>query len=92
MQDPDADDILDLLVENGQLDRSRLKPDTTLDELGITSLTLIEAVFEIETRFDVEIPVDGILMTPEVTLGELIERVLATIKAKPQIGPPKSAS
>jgi acyl carrier protein len=82
MQDPRADTILDLIAENASIDRTRLQPDTTLDELGITSLTLIEAVFEIETRYDVEISVDGILLSPEVTVGQLLERVLATIDAK----------
>lgn len=82
MQDPRAETILDLIAENASLERSRLQPDTTLDELGITSLTLIEAVFEIETRYDVEISVDGILMSPEVTVAQLMERVLATIDAK----------
>jgi acyl carrier protein len=82
MQDPRADTILDLIAENASIERSRLQPETTLDELGITSLTLIEAVFEIETRYDVEISVDGILMSPEVTVEQLMERVLATIDAK----------
>ncbi len=82
MQDPRAETILDLIAENASIERSRLQPETTLDELGITSLTLIEAVFEIETRYDVEISVDGILMSPEVTVEQLMERVLATIDAK----------
>lgn len=82
MQDPRAEAILDLIAENASIDRARLQPDTTLDELGITSLTLIEAVFEIETRYDVEISVDGILMSPEVTVEQLMARVLATIDAK----------
>ncbi|MCZ8103566.1 MAG: acyl carrier protein [Burkholderiales bacterium] len=82
MQDPRAETILDLIAENASIERSRLQPETTLDELGITSLTLIEAVFEIETRYDVEISVDGILMSPEVTVAQLMERVLATIDAK----------
>ena len=82
MQDPRADTILDLIAENASIERSRLQPETTLDELGITSLTLIEAVFEIETRYEVEISVDGILMSPEVTVAQLMERVLATIDAK----------
>ena len=33
-----------------RIDRAKLKLDTTLDEFGITSLKLIEAVFEIETQ------------------------------------------
>jgi acyl carrier protein len=92
MTDPRAEAILDLIAENASIDRSRLQPETTLDELGITSLTLIEAVFEIETRYDVEISVDGILMSPEVTVEQLMERVLATIDAKSGAAQIKPAS
>lgn len=82
MHDQRADEILDIIAASTGIDRASLKPETTLDELSITSLTLIEAVFEIESRFDVEISTDGLLMVPDVTVGELLKRVLATIDAK----------
>ena len=62
MQDARVDAILDVIAQSASIDRSRLVPDVTLDELGVTSLTLIETVFELESRFDVEISVDGVLM------------------------------
>jgi acyl carrier protein len=79
MTDPRTGEILDIIAVNSGVDRAKLQLDTTLDELGITSLKLIEAVFEIETKYDIEISTDGILMTADVTLGELIQRVLDTI-------------
>ena len=82
MQDQRAEIILDMIAEGGGIDRDRLQWDATLDELSITSLKLIEVVFEIESKFDVEISTDGLLMVPDVTLRELMERVLATIDAK----------
>lgn len=82
MTDPRTDEILDIIAANSGIDRAKLQLDTTLDELGITSLKLIEAVFDIETKYDVEISTDGILMTPDIALGGLIQRVLDTIDAK----------
>jgi len=82
MQDARVDAILDVIAQSASLDRSRLVPDVTLDELGVTSLTLIETVFEIESRFDVEISVDGVLMKPEVTLRDLLVRIIGAIDAK----------
>jgi acyl carrier protein len=79
MTDPRIGEILDIIAANSGIDRAKLQLDTTLDELGITSLKLIEAVFEIETKYDVEISTDGILMTQDVTLGELTQRALDTI-------------
>jgi acyl carrier protein len=81
MTDPRTSEILDIIAANSGVDRAKLQLDTTLDELGITSLKLIEAVFDIETKYDIEISTDGILMTPDITLGSLIQRVLDTIDA-----------
>jgi acyl carrier protein len=82
MEDPRTAAVLDIIAENSGIDRARLMPDVTLDELGITSLKLIEAVFEIEIHYDIEISTDGILMTPDVTVGELLQRVFDTIDGK----------
>ncbi len=82
MQDPRVDTILDIIAESARLHRSRLTLETPLDELNISSLTLIEAVFEIESRYDVEIPTDDFVRRPETTVGELVTGVLATIDGK----------
>ena len=82
MQDARVDAILDVIAQSASIDRARLVPDVTLDELGVTSLTLIETVFELESRFDVEISVDGVLMKPEVTLRDLLARIIDAIDAK----------
>ena len=85
MQDQRAELILDMIAESSGIARARLLPEVTLDELK-----LIEAVFEIESKFDIEISTDGLLMVPDVTLAALMERVLATIDAKG--GVPTSAA
>jgi acyl carrier protein len=82
MNDPRADTILAIIAERTGIDRAKLRPETELDELGISSLTLIEAVFEIESHYDVEISTDGILMAPDITVAQLMQRVLATLDAK----------
>jgi acyl carrier protein len=82
MQDQRVDTILDIIAESAKLDRSKLKLETPLDELNISSLTLIEAVFEIESRYDVEIPTEEFVKRPETTVGELIRGVLARIDVK----------
>ena len=51
-------------------------------------------MFELESRFDVEISVDGVLMKPEVTLRDLLARIIAAIDAKaggPAAGPATGA-
>lgn len=79
MQDPRVAEILDIIAVSAKLDRASLKLETPLDELNISSLTLIEAVFEIESRYDIEIPTEEFVKRPETTVGELIDGVLARI-------------
>ncbi len=86
MQDPRVDDILDIIAQSARLDRASLRLETPLDELSISSLTLIEAVFEIESKYDVEIPTEQFVKKPDTTLGELIRGALARIdRAKPAV-------
>jgi acyl carrier protein len=78
--DERANEILDIIAKETGVERSLLVPNATLDELGIPSLDLTQAVFEIETHFDVEIPVvadrEGAEFT---TIGGLVAHVLTTL-------------
>lgn len=82
MHDARVDAILDIIAQSAKLDRSKLKLETPLDELNISSLTLIETVFEIESRYDVEIPTEEFVKRPDTTVGELIQGVLSRIDMK----------
>lgn len=46
------------LVEKFHVDAAAVQPSTTLDQLGLDSLALMEFVFAVEDRFDVRIPED----------------------------------
>ncbi|MDQ2804243.1 MAG: phosphopantetheine-binding protein [Pseudomonadota bacterium] len=84
-QDPAAPDprvgrILDILAEETGIDRARLQPDASVEELGITSLDMTQAVFKLETVFDIEIPVIAERAGTEFgTIGELVGHVLAVL-------------
>ena len=79
-EDERANEILDIIAKETGVGRELLIPVATLEELGIPSLDLTQAVFEIETHFDVEIPVvaerDGAEFT---TIGGLVAHVLTTL-------------
>jgi acyl carrier protein len=79
-QDERAERILSIVAKETGLDRSVLLPDATIEELGIASLDLTQAVFEIETVFDVEIPVVAERTGAEFsTIGDLVGHVLAVL-------------
>ncbi len=52
------DEIVRVLRDKFQVDAANLRPDTTLESLGLDSLTLMEFVFEIEDQFSVRVPED----------------------------------
>ena len=53
-------DVLDrirkIVAEQALLEPSDVRADSTLEELGIDSLALVESIFAIEEAFDVSVP------------------------------------
>lgn len=78
--DPRAAEILDIVAKETGVERDRLRPDARIADLQIPSLDMVQAIFEIEARFDVEVPVVADRAGAEFeTVGELIAHVLAAI-------------
>jgi acyl carrier protein len=48
--------VAQIIAEQAMLDPQDVKPDTTLDDLGLDSLALVEVVFGIEEAFDINVP------------------------------------
>jgi acyl carrier protein len=86
MTDPRIEQILDIVAKETAIDRSALRLDATIEALGISSLDMTQAVFEIETVFDIEIPVLAAGPGAEFnTVGDLVRHVL-TVLDKPRDG------
>ena len=45
-----------IIAEQAMLDPEAIRPETTLDDLGLDSLALVEVVFGIEEAFDIAVP------------------------------------
>jgi acyl carrier protein len=57
-----------------------LRPEATLDALEIASLDIVQAIFALEERFDVQIPVVPDRAGSEfTTVGQLLDHVMATL-------------
>jgi acyl carrier protein len=50
------DKIIEIIAEQAVLDTSDVSIDMTIDELGLDSLGLVEAVFAIEENFEINVP------------------------------------
>ncbi len=67
------EDIARILREQFQVDAAKLRPDTTLESLGLDSLTLMEFVFAVEDQYSLRVPEDK--LDPRQT-GITLERLV----------------
>lgn len=56
MSDSVAEKVIGIIAEQAFLAPADVKMDATLEDLGIDSLGLVEAVFAIEEEFDIQVP------------------------------------
>ena len=74
-----TDEVLDVVSKEASVDRSLLKPEATLESLGIASIDVVSIVFELEDRF-------GLIVQPEdfgeaKTLQDVVDVVIAKSEA-----------
>jgi acyl carrier protein len=50
------DRVIRIIAEQAVLDVADVKLESTLEELGIDSLGLVESIFAIEEAFDIQVP------------------------------------
>ena len=50
------DKVIEIIAEQAVLEVSDVTPDSTLEDLGIDSLGLVESIFAIEEAFDISVP------------------------------------
>ncbi|WP_010139592.1 acyl carrier protein [Oceanicola sp. S124] len=50
------DKVIEIIAEQAVLEPSDVKMDSTLEDLGIDSLGLVESIFAIEEAFDIQVP------------------------------------
>ena len=50
------DRIIQIIAEQAVLEPSDVTPNSTLEDLGIDSLGLVESIFAIEEEFDISVP------------------------------------
>lgn len=81
--DPRVADILRIVAKETTVDVAKLRPDATIEQLGIPSLDMAQTLFALEEHFDVEIPVISEHAGAEFgTVADLVAQVLAAVEKK----------
>jgi acyl carrier protein len=71
--------LVDLFVSDGMVDRSAIKPDATLESLGIQSVDIMMVLMSIEEKFGVYVPIDEKLSEAknlEGFISHVVDRIL----------------
>jgi acyl carrier protein len=71
--------LVDLFVSDGMVDRNAIKPDATLESLGIQSVDIMMVLMSIEEKFGVYVPIDEKLSEAknlEGFINHVIDRIL----------------
>ncbi len=70
------DDVIDIIAEKARIDRAKLELTARLDELNIASLDVVEIVFALEERFDIQMPYNANSTQREFeTIGDVVRAV-----------------
>lgn len=54
-----VDQIIDVIVSEGMIERDKIQLDATIESLGLKSIDIVMILTALEEKFDVYIPMDG---------------------------------
>jgi acyl carrier protein len=77
--------LADVLVQQFQVDPATIRPETTLETLGLDSLALMEFVFAVEDRFSVRIPEDRLDPRQAGVTLQHLAALLDAERARPEL-------
>ena len=86
MSEDVAQKVRAIIAEQAFVDVAEVTDATTLEELGVDSLGLVESIFAIEEAFDISVPFNA--NAPQESefdissVGAIIEAVTALVRAK----------
>ena len=80
-----AEDIVEMITGRMRPASGALELSEPLDKLGLDSMQVVELIFDIEEKFDINIPVNANMDIESKTVGDLIQAVdrLVAAKVKP---------
>ena len=77
-----ADNIIEMITDRISPTGDPLQLSEPLDKLGLDSMQVVELIFDIEEKFDINLPVNANMDIESKTVGDLIEAVDRLVAAK----------
>jgi acyl carrier protein len=77
-----ADDIIEMITNRTSRTDSMPELSEPLDNLGLDSMEVVALIFDIEEKFNINIPVNANMDIESKTVGDLIQAVDQLVAAK----------
>ena len=77
-----ADDIVEMITNRTSHTGGTLQLSEPLDNLGLDSMQVVELIFDIEEKFNINIPVNANMDIESKTVADLIQAVDLLVAAK----------
>lgn len=83
MQSDVEKEVMAIIASKVRVERPTLTRDDRLDELGIESIDAVEMIFDLEEKFDVEIPYNANSAGREFsTVGDVVKAIQTLVNSK----------
>jgi len=79
-----ADVIIKMITSRNNYNGGTLQPSDPLDKLGLDSMEVVSLTFDIEEKFNIELPFNANLDIKSKTVADLIETVNQLVAARTQ--------
>lgn len=79
--------ILDIIAREGTIERATIKPDSTLDDLGVQSIDVVIILNAIEDELKIYVPIDQ-TMSDIRTADDLVNAIIKLSRTNAQAANP----
>ncbi len=80
-----ASDVIAIITKKKRVDKPNVDVSDRLDDLGIESLDAVEMIFDLEEKFDIEIPYNANTNNPRTefaTVGDVVKSIQKLVDKK----------
>jgi acyl carrier protein len=80
-----ASDVIAIITKKKRVDKSNVELSDRLDDLGIESLDAVEMIFDLEEKFDIEIPYNANTNNPRTefaTVSDVVKSIQKLVDKK----------
>jgi acyl carrier protein len=79
-----ATDVIAIIAAKARVDRPKIELSDRLEDLGLESLDAVEMIFDLEEKFDIQIPYNANSSRTEFdTVGEVVDAIKTLVDKKP---------